>query len=231
MADKRYKSRVWFVLIMAGTALLILIVASNSKTLGIGGFAFLGLIILARFIMDFTESRAKMMMKAERRAIRGAKAEETIGSLLENLGDDYWVMHDIPSPYGNVDHVVIGKHCGIFLLETKAHGGRVSVANGRLLVNGHEPEKDFVAQALKNTYWLRDEIRNAIHVESWITPVVVFTSAFVEGTAPVKGVRIINKKYLLGLLQKPNARAQNLPIWENRERIQEALYASDRAFA
>jgi len=32
-------------------------------------------------------------------------------------------------------------------------------------VNGHETEKDFIAQALKNTYWLRDAIRNAINVE------------------------------------------------------------------
>jgi hypothetical protein len=45
------------------------------------------------------------------------------------------------------------------VLETKAHGGRVTVKDGRLLVNGHDPEKDFIAQALHNTYWLREKTR------------------------------------------------------------------------
>lgn len=227
VADKRYKSRVWFVLIMAGAVLLILVLVSNSKALGIGGLGILGLLFLARFAMDYIEGKANRMMKEERRAIRGAKAEEKIGSLLENLDEGYLVIHDITSPYGNIDHIVISKQSGVFLVETKAHGGRVSVANGRLLVNGHEPEKDFIAQALKNTYWLRDEIRNAINVEIWITPLVVFTNAFVERTAPVKGVTIINKKYLTSMLQRPNTRAQNLSVWENRERIQEVLNASN----
>ena len=174
--------------------------------------------------MDYTESKAKRMMKEERRAIRGAKAEERIGSDLDNLGEDFLVIHDIASPYGNIDHIVIGKLNGVFLIETKAHGGRVSVTNGQLLVNGHEAEKDFIAQALKNTYWLRDEIRKAINTEIWITPVVVFTNAFVERTHPVKGVTIINKKYLPNVLQRPNPKAQNLSVWESREKILEALY-------
>jgi hypothetical protein len=231
MAEKRYKSRVWFVLLTAGAVLLILVLVSNSKTLGIGGFGILGLLFLARFVMDYTESKAKRMMKEERRAIRGAKAEERIGSDLDNLGEDFLVIHDIASPYGNIDHIVIGKLNGVFLIETKAHGGRVSVTNGQLLVNGHEAEKDFIAQALKNTYWLRDEIRKAINTEIWITPVVVFTNAFVERTHPVKGVTIINKKYLPNILQRPNPKAQNLSVWARREKILETLYDQSGASA
>ncbi|MDQ7859962.1 MAG: nuclease-related domain-containing protein [Armatimonadota bacterium] len=212
---------------MAGAVLLTLVLVSNSRALGIGGFGILGLLFLARLAMDYMEGKANRMMKEERRAIRGAKAEEKIGSLLEGLGEDYLVIHDITSPYGNIDHIVISKQAGVFLVETKAHGGRVSIANGRLLVNGHEPEKNFIAQALKNTYWLRDKIQNAINAEIWITPVVVFTNAFVERTTPVKGVTIINKKYLTRILQRPSTRAQNLSVWEKRERIQEVLYASD----
>ena len=228
MAGRRYKARVWFVLFRVGTALLILVLVFNSKVLGIGGFGFLGLLILAQLVMDFTEVKAKRMMKAERRAVRGAKAEEKIGSVLDNLGEDCLVIHDIASPYGNIDHIVISKQNGIFLIETKAHGGKVSVINGRLLVNGHEPEKDFIAQALKNTYWLKDEIDHAINVEIWIAPIVVFTNAFVERTAPVKGVTVINKKYLSNALQRPNTKAQDLSVWESRERILKALHAQRR---
>jgi len=168
------------------------------------------------------------MMKEERRAVRGATAEEKIGSILNNLGEDYVVIHDVPSPYGNIDHIVMSNQGSIFLIETKAHGGKVCVANGQLLVNGHEPEKDFITQALKNTYWLRDTICDVINFKAWITPIVVFTNAFVERTAPIKGVVIINKKYLPNVLERPNARAQNL-VWENRERIQKALSVPDKS--
>lgn len=224
MAQKRYKSRVWFVLLMTGIALLVLVVISGSKSLGIGGFGVLGLFVLVRVIMDYTEARARRMMREERRAIRGARAEERIGLILDGLSEDYFVLHDIVSPYGNIDHVVITRQGGIFLIETKAHGGKVSVVNGQLLVNGHAPEKDFIAQALRNTYWFRDTIKAVINAEPWVTPIVVFTNAFVERTPPVEGVRVINKKYLLNVLQQSNSRIQNLAAWESREKIREACF-------
>jgi hypothetical protein len=208
---------------MAGAVLLILVLVSNSKALGLGGLSIISLLFLARLAMDYMEGKANRMIKEERRAIRGARAEEKVGSLLESLDDGYLVIHDVTSPYGNIDHIVIGKESGVFLIETKAHGGRASVADGRLLVNGHEPEKDFIAQTLKNTYWLRNELKNAFNVIVWITPVLVFTNAFVERAAPIKGVTIINRKFLSRLVQKPNLMVQNVAVWENRERVQGTL--------
>ncbi|HSD85851.1 MAG TPA: hypothetical protein VLG46_18450 [Anaerolineae bacterium] len=35
---------------------------------------------------------------------------------------------------------------GVFLIETKAHGGKVQVLNNRLLVKEKPPEKDFIVQ-------------------------------------------------------------------------------------
>ncbi len=224
IAQKRYESRVRFVLLMTGIALLVLVLISGSKVLGVGGFGVLGLFVLVRLIMDYTKAEARRMMREERRAIRGARAEERIGSILDSLGEDYFVLHDIVSPYGNIDHIVITKQGGIFLIETKAHGGKIFVVSGQLLVNGHEPEKDFIAQALKNTYWFRDTIKAVINAEPWVTPIVVFTNAFVERTPPVKGVRVINKKYLLNVLQQSNSWVQNLAVWESRERIREACF-------
>jgi hypothetical protein len=94
-----------------------------------------------------------------------------------------------------------------------------------LLVNGHDPEKDFIAQVLNNTYWLKEKICNNIDVEVWIAPVLVFTNAFVERISPIKGVTIINKKFLLNLLQKSKGNAKNIPIWENREKIMNSLFS------
>ena len=219
MAEKRYRERLRFVLPIAAVAIVILVVLFNSSVLGIGGLGIIGLVVVARLAMDYMEAKANRLMKEERRAIRGAKAEEKIGSFLDTLGEDYLIIHDVVSPYGNIDHVVISKESEAFLIETKAHGGRISAVNGQLLLNGHEPEKDFVAQTLRNTYWLRDRIRAEIGLDVWITPILVFTNAFVERMMPIKGVTVTNKRYLIGVLQRRSTIARSLAVWEGRERI------------
>lgn len=98
-----------------------------------------------RVFGDFIEGQVDRKIRLEKRTIRGAQAEERASELLNELPDDeYYVLNDIESPYGNTDHVTIGKHCGIFLLETKAHGGKVNIG-GTLLVNGKIPEKSIVS--------------------------------------------------------------------------------------
>jgi hypothetical protein len=181
------------------------------------------LVMLARIAMNYGDARDRKIAKEERRAIRGARGEEKIGSILESLGEGFLVIHDVESPYGNIDHVVIGEKSGIFLIETKSHGGRISAADGRLLLNGHDPEKDFVAQVLKNTYWLRDRVQNTINIQPWITPVLVFTNAFVERMPPIKGITVVNKKFLLEVLRRSAFKQESMAIWNNREDIQETL--------
>ncbi len=53
--------------------------------------------------------------------------------------------------------LVISRKSRIFLLETILHRGTVITPRSEILVNRRQPEKDFVAQALKNSCWLRDE--------------------------------------------------------------------------
>jgi hypothetical protein len=223
MAEQRHRSRLWFTIACLGVIFAILIIASNSTALGIGGVGFMGLIILARVLTDVGSKRTRIMRKEERQAFRGAVAEEKIGGLLHELGEAYVVLHDIECPYGNVDHVVIGKDSGVFLLETKSHGGKVNVEGGELLVNGHAPEKDFIKQALRNAFWLRDEIEQATGVRAWVRPVLVFTNAFVAYTPPLRGVVIVNKKFLLNVLRKPHLNVATRVVWEGREKIATAL--------
>lgn len=175
-------------------------------------------------ISNFVDRQVDRKIKLEKRAIRGAKAEERVGGLLAELSNDYYVLNDIESPYGNIDHIVIGKNNGIFLIETKAHGGRVEIDGEAILINGKTPEKDFIAQALQNSYWLRDKLGEYSDSKPWITPIVVFTNAFVPFTKPIKGVQIVNKKYLLNVLgkaTKPNA--IHAKIWDSKENIVKRL--------
>ena len=224
MASRRRRSALW----IAGIGLAIMVVAmlfiQNAKALGIGGIGILILLVLMRIFSDLIERQVDRKIKLEKRAVRGAKAEEKIGELLAELSDEYYVLNDIESPYGNIDHIVIGKNSGVFLIETKAHGGKVEVSGETILVNGKIPEKDFMAQTLKNSYWLRDKISEIVGIKPWITPIIVFTNAFVSPTRPIKGVAIINKKYLLFTLRRASRPHTILmQVWGNKERIEKAL--------
>lgn len=224
MANRRHRLALWIGIIGIVVLVVISLFIQNAKALGIGGVGILALLIFMSVLKYLIEGQVDRKIKLEKRAIRGAKAEEKIGELLAELSEDYSVLNDIESPYGNIDHIVIGKNSGVFLIETKAHGGKVETNEETILVNGKMPEKDFIAQALQNSYWLRDKISEVTGSKPWITPVVVFTNAFVTPTKPIKGVNVVNKKYLLNMLRRisrPNAVLAQ--VWENMEKIESKL--------
>lgn len=202
------------------------LVAQNAQALGIGGLGFLFLLLLLSEIPRITDRMMAQKQREVKRAYRGARAEATVETGLNELdSEDYEVYHDIPSPYGNIDHVVISRQKGVFLLETKSHGGRVEITDSGLLVNGRPPEKDFIAQTLKNTYWLRDCIQGATTVKVWIRPVIVFTNAFVVPGKPIKNVAVINRKYLLRFIQQQPSHSNNETLWAMRDKVSQALHA------
>jgi len=226
MAEKRRKTGIWIGVI--GIVLIIIVGAllQSSKALGIGGTGLLVLLVLLLILPDFFDRKTAKKHKEMKRAIRGAIGEEKIGDLLSGLSSDFFVLHDITSPYGNIDHIIIGRLSGIFLVETKAHGGKVNLDGETLLVNGKLPEKDFIAQALRNSYWLRDEVSQFVGSKPWVTPLLVFTNAFVSPTRPIRGVIILNKKYLLASLQREGrSTAEKTRVWEQREMISRHLCA------
>jgi hypothetical protein len=216
-------------LILIGVLILGIILAltiQNWQVLGLSGGAVLALLMLLRVLPDLVDKPIKRRIKEERRADRGAASEEVVGNLLAGLSEDFYVINDISSPYGNIDHIVIGKNSGVFLLETKGHGGRVVIHSDRILVNDNPPEKDFIAQVLKNTYWLRDEIEKITSRKTWITPVIVFTNAFVHSGKPIKGVVVINKKFLLSRIQRQGSQNASLAaVWAAKELLADRLGA------
>jgi hypothetical protein len=174
----------------------------NQKDLGISPEVAVGIFVLALVVKVLIERQVDKNYNTEMKFVRGARAEENIGDILENLSPDFLVIHDLTNINGNIDHIVIGRNSGIFLIETKSHHGTVTVTANGLLVNDKHPEKDFIKQTLRNTYWLRDEVTKIIGVSPWITPVIVFTNAFVKPAPPLKGIRVVNQKYLPSILQR-----------------------------
>ncbi|MGD0807686.1 MAG: nuclease-related domain-containing protein [Anaerolineales bacterium] len=227
MADRRRKSSINIGLVVLIAAIILGFIYFNSKTIGIGGGAALVILFALKFLADWYEGYDRRKTKEEKRAIRGAEAEENIGYLLDGLGEDYCVLNDIESPYGNIDHIVIGKNNGIFLIETKSHHGKVEIFGNELLVNGKPPEKNFIGQTLKNTYWLKERVGNIIGSQPWITPILVFTNAFVPYSQPIKNIHVINKRYLVSTVTKiGKLDATNIRIWEQKEKISDGLVKS-----
>jgi hypothetical protein len=224
LADRRWRNGVLVGLLVLGIFIVLGLFLLNAKAWGIGGTAILIILIAMRFLVDWLEGYDRRSRKREKQATRGAQAEEVVGSLLESLGPGFFVLHDIESPYGNIDHVVIGELTGVFLIETKSHRGKVGVVDGELLVNGNPPEKNFVGQVLSNTYWLRERLAQITGIQPWITPVLVFTNAFVPWSKPIKNIQIINKRYLSKTLnQKTRADKMITRVWKMKETIAEDL--------
>jgi hypothetical protein len=220
MAERRSLIRASFGLVAIVLMWVFLTVLRHAQGMGIG--AIVVLFLTYKTAMNFLEVKIDTKIKEEKRAIRGAKAEEKLEEILNQFGADTLVLHDVPSPNGNIDHIVLSKANGVFLIETKAHGGNVAADDSRLLVNGKSPEKDFIAQTLRNTYWLRDEIKSVTDADVWINSMIVFTNAFVESCRPIKGITITNKKFVLRTIQR-NRKPMSMPLWNAREKIAERL--------
>lgn len=151
-ADRRRTLLLWGIFALVAI-IVIFVIMNNPEKFGMGGIGFLVLLFGIRLIPDLFDSYARKQQKKIRRADRGADAEEKIGDMLEELGEDFEVIHDIDSAYGNIDHLVISRRGGIFMVETKSHRGTITTTESEILLNGHAPEKDFIAQSLRNSYW------------------------------------------------------------------------------
>ena len=179
-----------------------------------------GLLLVLKVAMPFLGRSGKNAKRMEGKAERGAIAEESMGDVLSRLPGENLVMHDVRSQFGNIDHIIISRTKGIILVETKSHRGKITAEGTNLLIDGRPPEKDFIRQTLSNCYWLKEWVKNNTDVEAWINCVIVFTNGgFVSVRGKIKGISVINAKFLPTYFERlPDNRAAAL-LWERRERL------------
>ena len=214
--DDFHLTRILFALAGVLGLLICLLLIPAFSGAGIGAIFFL--LIVMKTISTIVESKGKKCKKSERKAERGAKAEEIVDHILDQLTGDYAISHDVSTGHGDIDHILISREHGVFLLETKSHGGSVTVRNRKLLINNKDPEKDFIRQTIGNTMWLKEKIKQRTGIDIWIQPIIVFTNAFVKEWKPVRGILLRNKKYLLKAIKssRTNATAMN-ELWDHHK--------------
>jgi hypothetical protein len=214
---------------VAAIGLLLLFLAYNKKIVGsLGVFGAIAVLIAMKIILQHINDSAlgsmRSLHKRERDATRGAVGEEVVGAILEAFCETrHLVLHDVKSPFGNLDHVVLTQSGNVFSIETKAHGGRATLEDGKLLVNDRPTEKDFIKQSLANTYWLKGELDRITGQDTWVNPIIVFANAFVPKPYSIKNVCIINKRFLAETLSRLNRKAAAVNLWAHLDEITDFL--------
>ena len=139
-------------------------------------------------------SMVQGMRKVER-FFKGARGEERVSGILATLPDGYHVFNDFVACGKHVDHVVVGPG-GVFAVETKFWRGKVTVEEGRILLDGQLPDRSPVAQAGREAVL----VRNALSAAGWkgdVTPVLTFASdTFATHRANIKGTIVMNANEL-----------------------------------
>ena len=134
-------------------------------------------------------------MKKVEMFFNGARGEERVSEILNTLPDGYHVFNDFVARGSHVDHVVVGPG-GVFSIETKFWRGKVTVEDGRILLDGQLPDRSPLAQAGREAI----QVRNALADAGWngtVTPVLAFASnTFATHRANIKGTIVMNASEL-----------------------------------
>ena len=112
---------------------------------------------------------------------KGTLGERRVADILSNLPNDYWVINDVATESGNLDHVVVGP-TGVFAIETKNWRGTiVADSDGELALNGQPASTPHVKNFVRRTMGVREQvIALTRRDELFIKAVMVFPRARVD---------------------------------------------------
>lgn len=111
---------------------------------------------------------------------KGATGEAIVGFALDNFPDEFRVIHDLTTPHGNVDHVVIGP-TGAYIIDTKNWKGVVAAdGNGELLLNGKPTQKPEIKNLTRRIMSIKEKIKVLSPTDPFVQGVVAFPSAYIE---------------------------------------------------
>ena len=153
------------------TSVLVLVAASI--------FVWLVYRVGARRMDEFEKARISFR--------KGATGEAAVARILSDFPEDYHVINDLSTPFGNLDHVVIGP-TGVYVIETKNWKGVItSDGKGDLLLNGKPPNKPCVRPLVARVMDVREKVAALYSARGpvneplpFFNAVLVFPSAKVE---------------------------------------------------
>jgi hypothetical protein len=112
-----------------------------------------------------------------RRLHRRPKGERVVAEILDRArAHGCAVFHDLPSDFGNIDHVVVGP-AGVFAIETKARtgAGTIEYRNENEIVFGDRLiDQRALARARGSARAVQEKLQECFETKLPVTPLVVF---------------------------------------------------------
>lgn len=156
--------------------------------------ALVGVVLFVVVALATLFSLQRGMGRVER-YFKGARGEERVAGILQNLPSCYHVFNDFLACGKHVDHVVVGP-AGVFSIETKFWRGKVSLEDGHILLDGQLPDRDPLAQTRREASLVKTELSKSGWTGS-VTPVLVFASdTFEARIAEDRGAVILNSNHI-----------------------------------
>jgi hypothetical protein len=137
-------------------------------------------VVAALLSVKWTNKRIKELEADRINFRKGAVGEALVGYILDGFPDDFRVIHDLTTPYGNVDHVVIGP-TGAYIIDTKNWKGVVAAdGNGELLLNGKPTQKTEVKNLSRRIMSIKEKLNVLSSLDPYVQGVFAFPSAYIE---------------------------------------------------
>jgi hypothetical protein len=155
---------------------------SSLTLMPLGGSLLLAAVLLLLWLVWKLAFRRLDELESERESMRkGAVGEKSVAHTLSKLPDEFRVVNDLPTPTGNLDHVVIGP-TGVFVVETKNWRGIIGAdGKGELTWNGKALKTAYVKKFVGRMMGTRERVTVlAPGPDPFFKAVFVFTSAWVD---------------------------------------------------
>jgi len=196
---KFYKNVLGHILIALFLIVIILVFLSQF----IDSHSWLYYLIALPFVVIFI-----LLYNSGNPFFQGLYGENDITDELKKLPNDFVVIHQgMDTDRGNIDKIVVGP-TGVFVIEVKSHSGWITYNGIELLRNNYKLEKDFLKQTYAEAKNLSEVIKNRTGIETFVHPILVFSSRRVKislGLKPIRGVYVIQKRWLNKLITQSNS--------------------------
>lgn len=132
-------------------------------------------------VWKWSDKRLEILERERMDMRKGAAGEDVVAKKLEAFPNGFYVINDLTTPFGNLDHVVVGP-TGVFALDTKNFRGMVGAdGKGELLLNGKPTTKPIVNPFMRRMMDIKDKVRALTSgLDPYFQGVFVFPSARVE---------------------------------------------------
>jgi hypothetical protein len=111
---------------------------------------------------------------------KGVMGEAVVGYILEGFPDDYRIIHDLSTPFGNIDHVVVGP-TGAYVIDAKNWKGVIAAdGNGELLLNGKPTQKTEVKNLSRRIMGIKEKLTVLSSLDPYVQGVFAFPSAYID---------------------------------------------------